>query len=263
MDSAYRFVNRVGRMALSALDLRVHWTGAEHLPTTGPVILAANHVSYPDFIFIERVAVTRQRYVRFMTRHDIWHVPALKPLMDGMRHIPVDREAPAHAYLRARSLLCDGDAIGLFPEAGISYSFTVRPIMRGAAALARETGAPIVPVAIWGSQRVFTVGTPTPPPSFARGRRVDLTVGAPTYVEPGADLTATTVALGHTLTKMLEELQLRPEHRPRPGEVATWYPAHLGGAAPSRHVARDHDVVPGSAVTPTWGPDLDAFDDDA
>ena len=62
--------------------------------------------------------------------------------MDGMRHVPVDREAPAAAYLAARRLLREGEAVGIFPEAGISYSYAVRSLMRGPAALARETGAP-------------------------------------------------------------------------------------------------------------------------
>jgi 1-acyl-sn-glycerol-3-phosphate acyltransferase len=259
VDAAYRLVNGLGRTALRALGVRLHWTGLEHLPTTGPVILAVNHVSYPDFVVIERVAVERGRYVRFLTRHDAWR-PGVAWFMDRMRHVPVDRSVAAAAYLHARTLLRDGHAIGIFPEAGISYSYTVRPLMRGVAALARETGAPVVPVAIWGSQRIYSVGIPEPRPSFTRGRRIDLTFGAPRYAGPGDDLTAWTAALGHTLTDLLEALQRMPEHQPRPGEHAVWHPAHLGGAAPTRAQARDHDVVPRSAVIPTWGPDLDAFD---
>ena len=87
------------------LDVDVRATGLENIPTEGPVLLAANHVSYPDFIFIEKAAIERGRYVRFMTRHDIWHQPALGRAMDRMQHIPVDREAPAAAYLTARRLL--------------------------------------------------------------------------------------------------------------------------------------------------------------
>ena len=258
MDAAYRVVNLVGRAALRALDVRVHWSGAEHVPTSGPVILAANHVSYADFVFIERVALERRRYVRFLTRHDAW-VPGVRWLLDRMRHVPVDRSVAAAAYLRARRLLTEGYAVGIFPEAGISYSYTVRPLMRGVAALARETGAPVVPVAIWGSQRIHTVGVPELPPDLGRGRRVDLAFGAPQYVAPDADLTAWTTGLGHTLTDMVERLQRMPEHRPRPGEHAVWHPAHLGGAAPTRAHALDLDEVPRSAITPTWGPDVDVY----
>ena len=148
-----------------------------------------------------------------------------------------------------------------FPEAGISYSYTVRPLMRGVVSLARETGAPLVPLAIWGTQRIFSVGDPEPPIDWTRGRRVDLAFGAPMYVAPRDDLTERTHELGHHLTDLLEGLQQLPHHRPRPGEVATWYPHHLGGQAPTRQRSRRLDLVPFNAVTPSWGPDLRAFDE--
>ena len=77
MNGVYRFVNGVGRLALLGLRLDVRWTGIEHLPTSGPVILAANHASFPDFVFVEKAAVSRGRYVRFMTRHDVWDAPGV------------------------------------------------------------------------------------------------------------------------------------------------------------------------------------------
>ena len=238
----------------------MRWTGEEHLPRTGPVVLAVTHVSYPDFVLIEKAAVAGGRYVRFMTRHDVWDVPVVPWFMDRMRHIPVNRQAPAYTYLRARHELEAGEAVCGFPEAGISYSYTVRPLMRGVASLARETGAPLVPVAIWGTQRLFSVGDPTSTIDWTRGRRVDLAFGTPLYVGPGDDVTERTHELGHHLTDLLEGLQRLPHHVPRPGEVATWYPAHLGGHAPTRQRARGLDVVPFNAVTPSWGPDLQAFD---
>ena len=260
MEGLYRTVNNVGRAALWGFGFDVRWTGAEHLPTDGPVILAATHASYPDFIFIEKAAVSRGRFVRFMTRHDVWNVPAVRPFMNGMRHIPVNREAPVHALLRARRLLEEGEAVGGFPEAGISYSFTVRPLMRGFAALAQMTGAPLVPLAGWGGQRIFSVGEPDPLIDLSRKRRIDIAFGPQLHVGPGDDLTEKTHELGHALTGLLEGVQRLPHHRPRPGEIASWYPAHLGGHAPTRQRAfAGLDVVPFNAVTPSWGPDLDAY----
>lgn len=260
-DGWYRVANGLGRLALKGLDIQVSASGLEHVPTEGPALMAATHVSYPDFVFIEKAAIERGRYVRFMTRHDIWHQRALASPMVRMKHIPVDREAPAAAYLMARRLLREGEAVCGFPEAGISYSYTVRALMRGMASLARETGVPVIPVAIWGSQRVYSVGRPNaygkkPRPDLTRGRRVDITFGEPMAVASGADLTEATRDLGVRLTEQLEEIQGRPHHRPRPGEWAPWYPAHLGGAAPTRHEARELDSVPRSAVRPSWGPEL-------
>ncbi len=259
-ETVYRVVNGLGRLTLRGLRLDVRWTGLEHLPTSGPVLVAATHVSYPDFVFIERAAVTTGRYLRFLTRHDVWEVPAVSWFMDRMGHIPVDRQTPAYTYLRARRALAAGEAVCGFPEAGISYSYTVRPLMRGLVSLARESGAPLVPVGVWGTQRLFSVGDPEPPPDLTRDRRVDLAFGTPMRLAPGDDLTEQTHELGHRLTDLLEGVQRLPHHQPRPGEVAAWYPAHLGGQAPSRHRARGLDVVPFNAVTPSWGPDLDAFD---
>ena len=258
MDPVYRVVNGLGRLVLRGARLDVRWTGAEHVPLSGPVVLAATHVSYPDFVLVERAAVTRGRYVRFLTRHDVWEVPAVPWFMDRMRHIPVDREAPAYTYLRARRELESGEAVCGFPEAGISHSYTVRPLMRGVVALARETGAPLVPVGIWGTQRIYSVGEPRLDPT--RGRRVDLAFGAPLYLGPEDDLTARTHELGARLTGLVESLQTLPHHRPRPGEVATWYPAHLGGAAPTRRQAIALDEVPLNAVLQSWGPDVAAYD---
>ena len=256
-DRTYRAVNLLGRTLMRALGLTVRTSGTEHLPETGPVILAMTHVSYPDFVFVEKAAVERGRYVRFMCRHDIWVGPVAWG-MDRMRHIPVNRETPAYSYLVARQRLREGEAIGIFPEAGISYSFTVRGLMRGVAALARETGVPVVPVAVWGSQRIYSVGRlvngKEPRPSFKRRRLVDVRFGSPMACAVDEDLTEWTIGLGHRMTELLEELQMLPEHRPAPGEDAPWYPAHLGGSAPDRAEAAEYDVLPRSAISPTWGP---------
>ena len=127
--------------------------------------------------------------------------------------------------------------------------------------LAEETGAPVIPTAIWGPQRIYSVGRPTPdgkepPPDWTRGRRVDIAFGKSLQVEPGADLTEATARIGTVLTEMLEGLQQLPYHRPRPGEYAPWYPAHLGGHAPDRVEAESLEDLPSSAVWPTWGPPL-------
>jgi len=249
----------VGRAVLRGLDVTVRAEGQERVPTEGPVVLAANHVSFPDFVFIGHALLDTPARVRFMCRHDIWDSPARRA-MEGMRHVPVDRRAPAGAYLRARRLLREGEAVCVFPEGGISAAYTVRALMPGAVALAREVGAPLVPVSVWGSQRLWpqrrALDAPFPRPELRRGTLVDVRFREPMTVPADADLTETVRELGHRLWRGLEELQALLEHRPRPGEYAPWHPAHLGGHAVSRGESFAIDRMPRSAVPPTWGPDL-------
>lgn len=260
-ERVYRSVIRSGKALLRALDLTVRSSGQEHVPTDGPVVLAANHVSFPDFLFVGQALLDR-RLVRFMCRADIWDAPLPgKPVgrgMEAMRHIPVDRTAPAAAYLRARSLLRESEAVCVFPEGGISAAYVVRAMMPGAVALARETGAPLVPVSLWGSQRLWAqkraLDAPFPKPDLTRGRTVDVRFHEPMHVAADADLVETTRALGRRLHDGLEELQQHAEHRPRPGEYAPWHPAHLGGHALDRAESFGIDRMPRSAVWPTWGP---------
>lgn len=109
MELAYRTTIALGRAALRAVDLRVRLEGAGNVPRTGPAILVADHVSFLDFLLVGLAARPAGRYPRFLARHEVWHHPVARPFMTAMRHLPVDRTAPAAAYLRARSLLHAGE----------------------------------------------------------------------------------------------------------------------------------------------------------
>ena len=198
---AHAVVMGAGRLALLLLRPRVRVTGAEHVPERGAVLLAATHVSYVDFVVIALAAARRGRRLHFLCRADVWDHRVARWVLEALGHVPVDRAAPAAAYLAARSLLRQGEAVALFPEAGISYSLTVRPLMRGAAALAAETGCAVVPVAVFGTQRihgVWPLDEAGAEPGLDRtpGRPVDVHCGEPFTVPADADLTEATVRLG-------------------------------------------------------------------
>ena len=254
VEPAYAVANGLGRAVLAALDLDLHIEGAEHLPRTGPVVLAATHVSFLDFVVLGKAAAQRGRRLRFLTQVQAWRSPVVGWGLDLMRHVPVDREVPAAAYLTGRRLLGEGEALGVFPEAGISHAFTVRALMPGAVALALETGAPLVPAAVWGPQKVTSVGDPTRLPDPSRGRPADVLIGAPIDRADLGDVRTGTQLLGRELTRLLERLQRLPRHRPRPGEADDRYPRHLGGRAPDVARGRELDTLPFSARSPTWGP---------
>ena len=257
-EPTYRLTIALGKVLFGALDLSVVAEGVENIPQRGPVVLASNHVSFPDFLFIGDALLATGRRARFMSRHEVWHNPVAGRAMEAMRHIAVDRRVPAAAYLQARALLRTDEIVCVFPEGGISAAYVVRALMPGAVALARETEAVLVPVSLWGGQRLWpqkrSLEDPFPRPTLTRHRRIDVHFGAPMHVPRDADLVSTTQELGHRLQRGLEDLQWRAEHRPRPGEWAPWYPQHLGGHAVGRTASFAQDGMPGAAVTPTWGP---------
>ena len=71
-DATYAAVVGLGRVGFRALDLRVRAQGVEHVPRSGPVVLASNHVSFPDFLFLGRALLPTRRRVRFLCRRDVW-----------------------------------------------------------------------------------------------------------------------------------------------------------------------------------------------
>jgi 1-acyl-sn-glycerol-3-phosphate acyltransferase len=142
-------------MRLMRWDVKVR--GVENLPETGPAILAANHVGFLDFIFIGYVAKFRHRLVRFLSQKIAFTHRISGPLMRAMRHIPVDRDKdPTLAFRYAIEALREGEVIGLHPEGRMNTTFTIEGMKTGAARMALDTGAPLIPVAVWGSQRIWT-----------------------------------------------------------------------------------------------------------
>ena len=250
-EVTYRIANRIGLTAFAAMGVRVRVRGSEHIPAAGPAMLVGNHVSYLDFLLLEYAARPRGRFVRFLCRGDIWDVhPALARVMDDMGHIPVHREVGAHALLTARAALEAGEAVGAFPEAGLSPSLTVRDLMPGAAYLAIATGAPLLPVAVWGTQRIAEVDHV----SLRRGQLIDVVVGEPVVVAPDDDVDSVTARLGARLQSLVDDVQRLPEHSPSAGAHAWWHPRHLGGHAYDTRAGARRNPAPGNARPPSWRP---------
>lgn len=239
MDLVYPPVIGVSRLMFRALGLRITVTGAEHVPRSGGAVLASNHVSYLDFIFCGLAGVERGRLPRFMAKKEVFSHAVAGPLMRGMHHIPVDRSAGAESFSRATTALRQGEVVGVFPEATISRSFTVKQIKSGAVRLAQQTGAPLLPVAVWGGQRLLTKDLPRDLRS--RGRALTIAVDEPMPVPADGDPEELTDGLRARMQALLERTQRAHADQPRPGEDAPWHPAHLGGTAPSPERAQELD----------------------
>jgi 1-acyl-sn-glycerol-3-phosphate acyltransferase len=153
----YRFVVRFALALMRVMRWTVEVRGEEHVPRTGPAILAANHVSFLDFIFIGAAANLRGRLVRFISIASAFRHPVSGPLMRAMRHIPVERDQdPVRALRFAIEALGKGDVVGLHPEGKMNPAFKLEGLKTGAARMAIESGAPLIPVAVWGGQAIWT-----------------------------------------------------------------------------------------------------------
>lgn len=229
-DRTYRVVIRLFRAAFRLLGLHFDVRGAEHVPTRGPALLASNHLSYLDFTFVGLAALGRGRLVRFMAKRSTFDSRVTGPLMRAMRHIPVDRTSGAAAYRRAARALAAGELVGIFPEATISRSFTLKSFKLGAATLAVREQVPLLPVILWAPQRTFTVDRRY---SLRRGKTIMVLVGEPIVAAPDADPAAVDVQLRARLQALLEQAWRWYPDQPRGDGDNWWVPAALGGGAPT------------------------------
>src|SRR4051812_34338271 len=158
-DVVYPPVIRAALGLVRVLGFRFDLRGVDHIPATGGAVLASNHVSYFDFMFVGLPAYRRdKRFVRFMAKEAVFRHRLSGPLMRGMHHIPLDPAAGAASYQPAVRALPGGRLVGVFPESTISRSYVPRPLKRGAAGRALEAGVPLTPGVPWGAPRFWPVG---------------------------------------------------------------------------------------------------------
>jgi 1-acyl-sn-glycerol-3-phosphate acyltransferase len=230
-EVVYPPVIAVARGVFAALGLKFTLTGTENIPRTGGAVMVINHVGYLDFTFAGLAARPARRLVRFMAKDEVFRHRISGPLMRGMKHIPVDREAGTASFRAALAALKAGEIVGVFPEATISRSFELKDFKSGAARLARSAGVPLLPTVVWGSQRVWTKGRPR---DFGRNHvPITIAVGEPVAVPPKSDPDVLTAELRERMTTLLHRVQEQYPDRPRGEDDRWWQPARLGGTAPT------------------------------
>ena len=240
VELVYAPVVAAAQLSFKGLGLKIDLRGSENVPRRGGAVLASNHVSYLDFIYAGLGAHPAGRYVRFMAKDSVWKNPVAGPLMRGMKHIPVDRDAGAESFRVALDMLNAGEIVGIFPEATISRSFEIKDFKVGAVRLARDAGVPLLPTIIWGSQRLMTKGRPR---DFSRGKALSVTVGTPIEVPRDADLDVIGDQLRDAMRTMLDAAIERYPQRPSGSDDSWWMPARLGGTAPTLTEATRLDRV--------------------
>jgi 1-acyl-sn-glycerol-3-phosphate acyltransferase len=240
-ELVYPPVIAAARAMFRVLDLRITVDGARHVPRAGGAVIACNHVSYLDFVFCGLGARHARRLVRFMAKKSVFDHRISGPLMRGMHHIPVDRDAGLASYKLALGALRSGEVVGVFPEATISRSFTIKDLKAGAARMAAAAGVPLVPMAVWGTQRLWTKGH----------RRTLTRRHLPIWIAVGEPLTPARrdssdevmAALRQRLSTLLDRIQRAYPDKPSGPDDRWWLPAHLGGTAPTPQEAAELDAV--------------------
>ena len=141
-------------MAVARWDFR----GGRQVPTSGGALLAVNHLSHVDPIVLVSYCVAQGRVPRFLAMKELWGQTVVGAPLRGGRHIPVDRGASGiEAYRAAVEAVRQGEVVVVYPEGGFAEHSDgwPRPARTGVARMALETGAPVIPVAQWGSNHLL------------------------------------------------------------------------------------------------------------
>jgi 1-acyl-sn-glycerol-3-phosphate acyltransferase len=155
MKESRRFyeVSRFYLRILVALVERLRADGVEHVPVQGPVILASNHINSMDILSL---TIPVPRVVHLMGKVELFRIPVLGWYIRTLGAFPVRRgEGDREALRQALEILAAGQVLGILPEGHRSGTGRLQAGKSGTALLALRSGAPVVPVAIWGTERTF------------------------------------------------------------------------------------------------------------
>ena len=237
-DLIYPPIVVAAKTGFRVLGNRFQMSGTEHVPTSGGVLLAYNHIGYVDFVYGGLAAHPSKRLVRFMGKKELFDHKITGPIMRGCHHIEVDRGAGIRSSEVAQDYLEAGEAVGIFPEATISRAMELKNFKTGAVRIAAAAGVPLVPVVLWGTQRLMTKDHPR---DFSRGKTISITVGEPLH-PTGTDPTAETAELHAVMASLLDRtIAAYPSAEQPPG--SWWLPRRHGGSAPTLAEAAELDAA--------------------
>jgi 1-acyl-sn-glycerol-3-phosphate acyltransferase len=225
MEPVFRTLEMSVSLATRAIGTRITYLGLENIPERGGAVIAINHTSYVDWAPSALAAYHRHRRLRFMIKTEMQDVKVVNFLIKHSGTIPVDRDAGGGAYAVAVARLRAGEIVGVYPEATISRSFELKEFKSGAARMAREAAVPIVPMIVWGAQRMWTKGHPR---NMGR-KKIPITVAVGSPLDAAATTDETSAVMREAMTKLLHKAQANYPHP----QGAYWVPRRLGGSAPT------------------------------
>jgi 1-acyl-sn-glycerol-3-phosphate acyltransferase len=230
MEPVFRAIEIATKVVIPATGTKITFGGLENIPSTGAAVIAINHTSYIDFLPAALAAHYRHRRLRFMIKTEMQDVKVVRFLIKHTGTIPVDRRAGAGAYAVAVERLRAGELVGVYPEATISRSFELKEFKTGAARRAREAQVPIVPLIVWGAQRMWTKDHPR---NLGR-KKIPITVAVGSQLYALESVDQTNAAMREAMNTLLRKVQ---DEYPHP-QGAYWVPRRLGGSAPTMDEAK-------------------------
>ncbi|MFW6776206.1 lysophospholipid acyltransferase family protein [Nocardioides sp. CPCC 205120] len=180
---AYTVAATILKPTLTAATSRT-WEGGEHVPATGGVVVALNHVTKVDPLFAAHYLYDHGRIARYLAKSGLFESRAMATFMTAAGQIPVEREsAGASAYAAAVDAVRAGKCVVVYPEGTITRDPDLWPMTgkTGAARIALATGCPVVPVAHWGAQDVLAPYSSRP--RLLPRKHVTVRAGAPVALD--------------------------------------------------------------------------------
>jgi len=202
--------------------------GVENVPTRGPVLLAANHRSYFDVAALAMVAAAIGRPVRFLGKKEIFDAPVVGQIAKAIGGIAVDRGSGSDSPLRAaEAALKAGEVVVVLPQGTIPRGDAFFDVelkgKTGTARLAASTGAVVVPIGLWGTEKVWPRSSRLPDVTLMRHPpKITVRVGKPvslSLTNAKADTTAIMAAISALLPA-----ESRVRHQPTAEELARTKP---------------------------------------
>lgn len=214
--------------------------GVEHIPSAGPAILCGNHRSYFDVVAMSLTIARSGRPARFLGKKEVFDAPIVGPIAAAMGGIRVDRGTGSDEPLAAAaSALAGGEMVTMMPEGTIPRgpAFFKKPVGRwGAARLAQLSGAPVIPVGLWGTEKVWPRSSRAPKMlNITSPPTIRIRVGEPVELV-GRSVQADTKRIMKAIVGLLPA-DAYSRRTPTADELARTYPPGYSGD-PDKEAAR-------------------------